>query len=559
MSKESGGAPPELQELRQKIDEVDEGIVRLIARRLEMVGLVIKEKSGRPQPIRDPARERLVLARVESVAQSLGVSGPLARKIFSEIITHSLAREAASLSSDPSTGREVAIAYQGSPTTYNHLAAEKFAGERGFRGRFLACASHKEVIDQLESGAADLAFLPIENTAAGSINQVYDLLREHDFHIVGEETFKVEHCLAATAEVPLEALHQILSHPLALDQCTAFIDGLPQAHAVPCVDTAEALRLVADAKDETQAAIGSPEAAAAHGLTILRRNIGDHEEIHMRYVALARAPESYDPRIACKTSLIITTRHEQGALLRCLQLLSDYGLSRAEGPGGGLGGGPMKIRVRMRGADLGGAPQGTPELYFGDPDGIVVQLQDPSYCGGGGPLGAVCSAVEPAKSKGLIGVRDLSHFTVFISDAKRSNAFYQQLFGFSIRSYQGPTAPTLAVGPGVAFLMFAGVAGGRGGAGTAPLSPSINHLCLSMDGFDVDRVLKHLESYGIKPRENAQGPVGPLRSYVTMRTENRGGAKEGTPELYLTDPDGILLQIQDARYCGGAGVLGDKC
>jgi 3-deoxy-7-phosphoheptulonate synthase len=255
------------------------------------------------------------------------VSGPLARKIFSEIITHSLAREAASLSSDPSVGREVAVAYQGSPYTYNHLAAEKFAGERGLRGRFLPCPSHKAVIDQLESGAADFAFLPIENTAAGSINQVYDLLREHDFHIVGEETFKVEHCLAATADVPLEALHQILSHPLALDQCTAFLDGLPQARVVPCVDTAEALRLVADANDETQAAIGSAEAAAAHGLTILRRNIGDHEEIHMRYVALARQPESYDARIACKTSLIITTRHEQGALLRCLQLLSDYGLS----------------------------------------------------------------------------------------------------------------------------------------------------------------------------------------------------------------------------------------
>jgi chorismate mutase len=115
MSKESG--TPELQELRQKIDEVDEGIVRLIAKRLEMVGLVIKEKSGRPQPIRDPARERTVLARVEGVAQSLGVSGPLARKIFSEIITHSLAREAASLSDPAAVGREVAIAYQGSPYT----------------------------------------------------------------------------------------------------------------------------------------------------------------------------------------------------------------------------------------------------------------------------------------------------------------------------------------------------------------------------------------------------------------------------------------------------------
>jgi chorismate mutase/prephenate dehydratase len=93
------------------------------------------------------------------------------------------------------------------------------------------------------------------------------------------------------------------------------------------VDTAEALRLVAEAKDPTWAAIGSPEAVEASGLTLLRRGIGDQEEILMRYVALARAPELFDPRIACKTSLIITTRHEQGALLGCLQLLADHGLS----------------------------------------------------------------------------------------------------------------------------------------------------------------------------------------------------------------------------------------
>jgi catechol 2,3-dioxygenase-like lactoylglutathione lyase family enzyme len=242
---------------------------------------------------------------------------------------------------------------------------------------------------------------------------------------------------------------------------------------------------------------------------------------------------------------------------RLVKTLTDHGLTKAEGSAGGLGGGPLKIRVRMRGPDVGGAPQGTPELYFGDPDGIVVQLQDPSYCGGGGPLGSVCANVEPARTKGLIAVRDLSHFTVFIADSSRSNKFYRQLFGFSIRSYQGPNAPTLAVGPGVAFLMFAGVAGGRGAA--ASVQPSINHLCLTTDRFNPDSVLKTLESYGIKPRETTQGSVGPLRSYVTMRMENRGGAKEGTPELYFTDPDGILIQLQDVRYCGGSGVLGDVC
>jgi hypothetical protein len=68
-----------------------------------------------------------------------------------------------------------------------------------------------------------------------------------------------------------------------------------------------------------------------------------------------------------------------------------------------------------------------------------------------------------------------------------------------------------------------------------------------------------LESFGLKPRESTPGPAGPLRHYVTMRMENRGGAPGGTPELYFTDPDGLLMQLQDATYCGGGGFLGNEC
>jgi hypothetical protein len=82
---------------------------------------------------------------------------------------------------------------------------------------------------------------------------------------------------------------------------------------------------------------------------------------------------------------------------------------------------------------------------------------------------------------------------------------------------------------------------------------------MSMEGFNPDTVVKALESYGIKPRGSAAGPPGPLVHCVSMRMENRGGAKEGTPELYFTDPDGLLIQLQDVKYCGGAGVLGDVC
>jgi len=244
---------------------------------------------------------------------------------------------------------------------------------------------------------------------------------------------------------------------------------------------------------------------------------------------------------------------------RITSILAQRGITKSDAAGnargGGLGGGPMRMRVR--GPEAGGDRAGTPELYFSDPDGIVVQLQDPRYCGGGGAFGNVCPAPEPAPKKGLLAVRDWSHCTNVVSDAARSNTFYQELFGLRIQAHQGPSAPVLGVG-GVQFLMFAG-GGGRGAANAAARPAGINHCCLSMERFNPDAVIKALESYGIKPRPSVQGTPGPLVHYISMRMENRGGAREGTPELYFTDPDGLLIQLQDVKYCGGGGILGDVC
>jgi catechol 2,3-dioxygenase-like lactoylglutathione lyase family enzyme len=239
---------------------------------------------------------------------------------------------------------------------------------------------------------------------------------------------------------------------------------------------------------------------------------------------------------------------------RVLKVLAEHGIAKSDERGA------MKVQVTRRGPDEGGAKEGTPEMHVGDPDGIDMQLQDKTYCGGAGALGNVCRAVEPSAQKGLLALKAYSHCTVFASDAQRSNKFYQEIFGMPYRSYQGPTAPTLAIGPTVEFLMLTGGGpGGRGGASAPPRAASINHYCMNLEKFDADQILKTLESYGIKPRENPTGAVGPMRHYISMRMENRGGAKEGTPELYFTDPDGILVQLQDVSYCGGGGVLGNVC
>ena len=259
-----------------------------------------------------------------------------------------------------------------------------------------------------------------------------------------------------------------------------------------------------------------------------------------QYISLAQGGPNAKPAIAhfCMTV-------DRFNVARITDALANHGVTKGD-PG------PMKTWVRMRGPDAGGAKEGTPELYLGDPDGIHVQLQDAGYCGGAGALGNVCKPPEPAPAKGLLAVRDLSHFTLGVSNRQRSTAFYQNVFGMPVQAHQG-AAVLLAVGAGRQFITMGGINGALQG------TPNIAHGCFAMEGFHPDKVLKTLADYGVKARGSAVGPPGPLASYVSMRMEDRGGAKGGTPELYFTDPDGILMQIQDVTYCGGSGYLGEVC
>jgi catechol 2,3-dioxygenase-like lactoylglutathione lyase family enzyme len=234
---------------------------------------------------------------------------------------------------------------------------------------------------------------------------------------------------------------------------------------------------------------------------------------------------------------------------RLLRQLAAHGVTAGAAGGDTLAGGPMQARVVTRGD--------TRELYVADPAGVELQLQDPTYCGGSGPLGATCGMPEPAPGTGLLALRGFSHLTIFVGDAAQENAFYQTVFGLDEQASQGPGAPLLGVGPGVEFVMFAGGGGRRGGG--PPRPANIHHACMSVDAFDVEAVLTTLEKGGVKRRPEGQNDTPPLISYVSLRMPNRGGAPGGTPELYFTDPDGLLMQLQDVRYCGGSGVLGEGC
>jgi catechol 2,3-dioxygenase-like lactoylglutathione lyase family enzyme len=266
---------------------------------------------------------------------------------------------------------------------------------------------------------------------------------------------------------------------------------------------------------------------ARHGDTVLLR-IGDGP----RFMALMPAGAE-GPRIDhWGVSL------EDYNLGRLMRQLESLGLTRVtEGPG--LSGGPMRARMTAR--------EGIPEVFIGDPDGLVTQLCAPTYCGGAGMLGDACPLVEPSPTPGDLSLVAISHLTVNVTDPEASNAFYQRVFGFDIQGYQA-TSPFLGVGPGSDFLMFIGA--GNGGA-------RVNHACFYMADFDVERVQGVLEQHGVTPREGRGTP--PMAHWISLRMPNRGGAPEGTPELYFSDPDGLSIQLQDVSYCGGGGYLGNVC
>ena len=155
---------------------------------------------------------------------------------------------------------------------------------------------------------------------------------------------------------------------------------------------------------------------------------------------------------------------------RLVGILGEHGIASSATSG------PGEVRIRMRGAEFGGAPEGTPELYFGDPDGIVVQLQDSTYCGGEGVLGDVClETPEPAPTEGLLRLRDYNHFTVFVTDQARSIALYQRLFGLPVDTYQG-ALPVLRVGSGNQFLALGGGGAGPTGPDHPPRLPQRRRL-----------------------------------------------------------------------------------
>lgn len=318
----------DLAALRKALDDIDAVLVSALGERARLARDIARVKADADGPVRDTDRETALLQHRSAVGERLGLDPAFVRRIFREILDDSVRRQHDQLQLDPEAGQaELRVAFQGTEGAYGHQAALQHFGVTSRSVGFKAYATFKEMLEAVLEGHVDRGMLPIENTTAGSVYESYDLLLRYNLSLVGEEIVDVRHCLLGVADVPVESIRRIHSHPQALSQCSEFLGGLPGCEGVAAANTALAARHVRDLKDPTEAAIASEEAGAHFGLHVLKREIANQSVNFTRFVVVAASPVDCDPRIAAKVSMVFSTRHEHGALVRCLNIIAEEGLN----------------------------------------------------------------------------------------------------------------------------------------------------------------------------------------------------------------------------------------
>ena len=317
--------------LREKINQLDSGLIKLLAQRRKLSKEVIVVKETFHKPIRDQQREAELLNRLIKAGKKEGLDSYFLSKVFYEIIEDSVRLQQNFVQTKLNTKSEkkkaIKIAIQGIEGSYSYLASQKYFTHFNSELTFVSKKLFDEVIDSVEKGEADYAVLPIENTTSGGINEVYDLLLHTTLSIVGEEKFQVKHCLVALEEVPIRKIKKVLAHHQAAAQCSKFLESIPNVGVEYFVDTAMSVQKIKEVGNSSFAAIASEEAATLFNLKILQRDIANQPENFTRFLVASRKPEEVDSRIPCKTSIVMATSHTAGSLVEALNVFRKYNVN----------------------------------------------------------------------------------------------------------------------------------------------------------------------------------------------------------------------------------------
>ena len=232
-------------------------------------------------------------------------------------------------------------AYQGAPGAYSEEAAQ---GLLGTDARLMPCATLEQTFDAVVDARASHAVVPVENAVSGTVPGVYELLLAHDFVVTGETSLNIDHVLVGARGASAAGLRRVMSHPIALAQCTDFFRAHRGIEAVTVFDTAGAVRMVVESGDPHAAAIASRRAAAMYGADVLAERIQDTPENWTRFLLLMARAQAPMSRAGRKAIVACGLRHEPGALAHALRYLAEQNLSVTKIEGHPIKGKPFEYR-----------------------------------------------------------------------------------------------------------------------------------------------------------------------------------------------------------------------
>lgn len=313
----------DLLELRDELDRIDAQIVELYEKRMDVCRQVAEYKIEVGKKVFDKQRETEKLAKVRSLTHNEFNSHGI-EELFEQIMSMSrklqyqLLAERGSLGKLPFIGvdrletEKARVVFQGAEGAYSQAAMTRYFGDEV---NSFHVDTFREAMSAIDEGSADFAVLPIENSTAGIVNEIYDLLQEYENYIVGEQIIRIEHCLLAVPGTKLSDIQTVYSHPQSLMQSARFLANYDWQQ-ISMQNNAFAARKVAEEQLKTQAAIASEYAGKVYGLETLQKGVNHSGTNSTRFIIVTN--QKIFQKDAKKVSICFEVPHESGSLYHML-------------------------------------------------------------------------------------------------------------------------------------------------------------------------------------------------------------------------------------------------
>lgn len=323
-----------IETLREKIDTIDKDIVRLFKERMDVASLVADYKREKGLPVHDPVRERQLLTKISALAGN--EFSDYSKVLYSTILSLSKSYQRALLGVESDVYDKITRALDETEKIFPESARVACQGVEGAysgiaAGRLFSlpdityCPSFDSVFDALDKGECEYGVLPLENSTAGSVVKIYDLMMHHNFNIVRSVRIKIDHCLLAKRGSSLQDIKEVFSHEQAINQCSQFIKEHPEIKFTPVANTAMASLAVANSERNDVAALSSRHCAELYGLQNLISSVQDQGNNYTRFICISKKLEIYPG--ADKTTIMAATGDTPGALYQLLSLFFAHGIN----------------------------------------------------------------------------------------------------------------------------------------------------------------------------------------------------------------------------------------